>query len=416
MLATVTSADATEAKRIDALRRYRILDTPPDGNFDGITSLAATLLKVPIALTTLVDTDRIWFKSRHGLEVEEIGRDPGLCASAILDGAPYVVENAEFDPRSLSNPLVAGEFGLRFYAAVPLCTHDNHRLGTLCVLDTVPREITPEEIEILKTLAALVMDQMELRLASRRIAEKNARLAELNEEKDGFLAMAAHDLRNPLSTIMLMGHLLKEQKVGPLNEVQGEVIGSVCDSSEFMLTLVTDYLEFSAVGGEQIRLKKSPTCLSTLVESCVKSHQLQAAGKSIGLSLEASPLEGSFSVDPSRIQQALDNLIGNAIKFSPHGGTVSVRLGGDGMMALIEVHNGGSEIPREELELLFKPFSSISTRPTGGEKSTGLGLSIAKRLIDAHEGEIGVKSEPGSGTVFFFKLPRDHGPSLGKHH
>src|SRR6478672_11656696 len=114
--------DPIEIHRMEALRRYDILDTPPDGNFDNITALAARLLKVPIALTTLVDTDRVWFKSRHGLEVEQIDRVPGLCASAILDGIPYVVEDARFDPRTLANPLVAGEFGLRFYAAVPLTT------------------------------------------------------------------------------------------------------------------------------------------------------------------------------------------------------------------------------------------------------------------------------------------------------
>ena len=160
-------ADETETRRIEALRRYQILDTPPDGNFDGVTALVAKLLKVPIALTSLVDTDRIWFKSRHGLDVAQIDRDPGLCASAILDGVPYVVEDARFGPRSLANPLVAGEFGLRFYAAVPLCTHDNHRLGTLCVIDKEPREFGPDEVEILTALAGIVMDQMELRLASR---------------------------------------------------------------------------------------------------------------------------------------------------------------------------------------------------------------------------------------------------------
>lgn len=117
---------------------------------------------------SIVDRDRIWFKSRVGLEVDEIARDPGLCASAILHDSPWVVENAEVDPRALANPLVAGELGIRFYAGVPLHTHDGHNLGTLCVLDYVPREITAEEVMNLEDLAAMVMSELELRLATRR--------------------------------------------------------------------------------------------------------------------------------------------------------------------------------------------------------------------------------------------------------
>ena len=98
------------------LRRYAILDTPPDGSFDHVAAIAARLFDVPIAIVSLVDEDRIWFKAHHGLDIEQIDRSPGLCASAILQADPYVLTDASCDPRSLANPLVAGEFGLRFYA------------------------------------------------------------------------------------------------------------------------------------------------------------------------------------------------------------------------------------------------------------------------------------------------------------
>jgi GAF domain-containing protein len=237
--------DPHEAARIAALRRYEILDTPPDGNFNGITSLAAKLLKVPIALTTLVDTDRIWFASKHGLDIDQIGRDPGLCASAILNGEPYVVNDAAFDPRTLANPLVAGEFGLRFYAAVPLRTHDHFNLGTLCVIDKEPREITESELSILQILGELVMDQMELRLASRRVDEANRKLAEMNDEKQHFLTMASQELRNPLTAVMLFSKMLEEQKVGPLNPQQEEMVSEIFQSSEVMLKHVKNYLDRS---------------------------------------------------------------------------------------------------------------------------------------------------------------------------
>jgi two-component sensor histidine kinase len=157
-----------EAKRLAAVRRYDILDTPPDGAFDRITALAARRFGVPIAIVSIVDEDRIWFKSHHGLPIEQIDREPGLCASAILGNDPYLLADASVDPRSLANPLVAGEFGLRFYAGVPLTTSDGHNLGTLCVIDKKPRLIDDEQIEDLKDLASVVMDQIEMQLSARR--------------------------------------------------------------------------------------------------------------------------------------------------------------------------------------------------------------------------------------------------------
>jgi PAS domain S-box-containing protein len=160
-----------ELQRLDALRRYGILDTPPDGAFDHITELAAGFFQVPIAIVSLVDHDRIWFKSHYGLEAEQVERDDGLCASAILSPDLYYIRDAVKDSRTLANPLVAGAIGLRFYAAAPLRTHDGFNLGTLCVIDREPRNLAPGEAEILTRLSALVMDQMELRLAARKVAE-----------------------------------------------------------------------------------------------------------------------------------------------------------------------------------------------------------------------------------------------------
>ena len=169
-------------QRLAAVRRYDILDTPPDGASTGSPPLAAELFAVPISIVSLVDHDRIWFKSHHGLDVQQIEREPGLCASAIMHGEPWILTDARIDPRSLANPLVAGDFGLRFYVGVPLQTGDGFNLGTLCVIDLEPRAVTDQQIVLLKGLAGVVMDQMELRLAARRavadlsrvVAEKEA--------------------------------------------------------------------------------------------------------------------------------------------------------------------------------------------------------------------------------------------------
>lgn len=171
---------ANEPERLAALRRFDVLDTPPDGAFDRITRLASEILEMPISIVSLVDHDRIWFKSAHGLDgVEQIDRAPGLCASAILGEEVWMINDATVDPRTLANPLVAGEFGLRFYAGSPLRTQDGYNLGTLCVIDKRPRTLTEKQTRVLDDLAALVMDELELRLAARRQAR---RATELNDD------------------------------------------------------------------------------------------------------------------------------------------------------------------------------------------------------------------------------------------
>lgn len=159
-----------EVARLEAVHRYQILDTPQDGAFDRITALASRLFSVPIAIVSVVDQDRIWFKSHHGLDVEEVDREPGLCASAILQDEPWIIEDARVDSRTLANPLVAGELGLQFYAGIPLHTPDGYNLGTLCIMDFHPRSLRHEELTTLEDLAAIVMHDLEQRMQSRQPA------------------------------------------------------------------------------------------------------------------------------------------------------------------------------------------------------------------------------------------------------
>ncbi len=162
-------SDERERARLEAIERYAILDTPPDGAFDRITRLAAQIFDAPVAICSIIDHERIWFKSAHGLAgVAELPREPGLCSSAIDRNEPYVVEDALADPRSCGNSLVTGPFGLRFYVGIPLHTNDGHNLGTLCVVDRETRVADPEKVEMLASLAKIVIDELELRLAARR--------------------------------------------------------------------------------------------------------------------------------------------------------------------------------------------------------------------------------------------------------
>ncbi|HVU04455.1 MAG TPA: sensor domain-containing diguanylate cyclase [Polyangiaceae bacterium] len=172
-------AHPREAERLAALHRYEILDTDAEIPFDRITRIAARLFDVPVALVTLVDEHRQWFKSCIGVKFRETHRDDSFCAHAILAPGPLVVADAREDPRFSDNALVRGDPFIRFYAGSPLVSSDGHPLGTLCVIDQKPRTATAEELQVLSDLSALAADELELRLTVKSLQAAEARLAEL---------------------------------------------------------------------------------------------------------------------------------------------------------------------------------------------------------------------------------------------
>ena len=223
-----------EERRLEAVQRYDVLDTPPDGAFDRITRLAATLLDMPIAIVTIVDHDRIWFKARHGLDVEEIGRDPGLCASAILGDEPWIVEDAARDPRALANPLAAGQFGLQFYAGAPLRTQDGYNLGTLCVIDKEPRQLGQRETQILIDLAAVVMDELELRLGARRAEAAVSERAALLDERQ----RQAVELHDDVVQCLVLTKMALETEDAP--RVAGQIDHALESSKRILASMAQD--------------------------------------------------------------------------------------------------------------------------------------------------------------------------------
>ncbi|HEY9878766.1 MAG TPA: PAS domain-containing protein [Leptolyngbyaceae cyanobacterium] len=181
-IANTASLSANEAERLEALRRYNILDTPPELAFDRITSLAARLFDVPTALVSLVDESRAWFKSCYGFDQQEVSRDDTICSFALLYNGVFVVPNVQQDDRFSCSPFVQSEPGFRFYAGAPLLTSDGFNLGTLCLFDSKPRTtFTDEQKATLADLAAMVVDELELRLAARKIAQVDAALLEVSQ-------------------------------------------------------------------------------------------------------------------------------------------------------------------------------------------------------------------------------------------
>jgi GAF domain-containing protein len=170
---------AHEQARLDAVRRYNLVDQPVEDAYDRIAFVAGAIFDTPIATVSLVEQDRVWLAACQGLSgVREVGKEPGLCASVIAQDDVWVINNAAIDPRTLEHPLVRGELGLRFYAAAPIRTHDGYRLGTVNVIDNRPREVTQRQLTALEHLAAMVSDELELRLMVIRSAAAEQRMRE----------------------------------------------------------------------------------------------------------------------------------------------------------------------------------------------------------------------------------------------
>jgi sigma-B regulation protein RsbU (phosphoserine phosphatase) len=173
------NASPEEQARLEAVRRYRLVDQPVEDAYDRIAFVAGAIFDTPIATVSLVEQDRVWLAACQGLSgVREVGKEPGLCASVIAQDDVYVINNAAIDPRTLEHPLVRGELGLRFYAAAPIRSHDGYRLGTVNVIDNRPREASKRQLKALEHLASMVADELELRLMVIRSAAAEQRMRE----------------------------------------------------------------------------------------------------------------------------------------------------------------------------------------------------------------------------------------------
>jgi signal transduction histidine kinase len=399
---------ANETERLAALRALEILDTPPEREYDDVTLLASQICGTPIALISLIDEHRQWFKSRVGLEASETPRDMAFCAHAILPnpGQAMVVGDALEDIRFADNPLVTDDPRIRFYAGAPLMAPGNCMLGTLCVIDRKPRRLDAGQIAALEALARQVTTRLELHAAQKSLALRNRELEALHAENNQFIGMAAHDLRNPLQVIDGYGKLMLNGLIGPIGPEQGKALEAVTRNCAFMLKLVEELLSMSKINAGALELDRARTDAAALVRNNVGLNRLLAEPKGIRIECEAEEGLDPVLLDAFKIEQVLNNLVYNAVKFSPSGTTVRVSLHGDGDGIRIAVRDEGQGIPAGEQDRLFRPFGKISVKSTGGEPSTGLGLAIAKRIVDGHGGRIWVESTVGQGATFSFRLPR----------
>lgn len=240
----------------------------------------------------------------------------------------------------------------------------------------------------------------------RELAKKNAQLTELNQEKNRFLGIAAHDLRNPLHAILMLSQFLLDE--GPEGE-QKEFLEEIRSSTTFMARLVDDLLDVAKIESGQVALELAPCDINDLLKATIKRQNLLASRKQIEISFVGKPLPPA-QLDISKIEQVLNNLIGNAVKFSLPGGRVEVRLHQASERFEIAVQDWGTGIPPEIQNRLFTAFAKGHTG-TAGEKSTGLGLLIVKRIVEVHGGDIHLESTSEVGSTFTVSLPFEPTPT-----
>ncbi|HTH47413.1 MAG TPA: ATP-binding protein [Candidatus Limnocylindria bacterium] len=410
---TVAAVTDPERERLLALHRYRVLDTPPEANLDAIVLLAAQACGVPISQITLVDSDRQWFKASVGVTATQTPRDVSFCAHAIRGRALMVVPDAADDPRFAQNPLVLGEPRIRFYAGVPLVTPDNHALGTLCVIDRQPRELSPIQTMALEALARLVMSELELR---RSLAEQHEMRRELIEARDAalasvrikseFLASMSHEIRTPMNGVLGMLGLLMES---PLTAEQQHHARLAHESAESLLTVIDDILDFSKIEAGKLDFDEVEFPLGETLAAAIGLLRKTAQAKGLTLSLEVAPeVPATVRGDPGRLRQVLTNLVSNAIKFTATGG-VRVRVtrepATEGQVGVTcAVSDTGIGIEPEGLQRLFLPYVQADRSTTRRFGGTGLGLAICRRLVELMGGAITAESMPGLGSTFRFTV------------
>lgn len=264
-------------------------------------------------------------------------------------------------------------------------------------VDYVTKPFNPPE------LLARVRTHIELKLARER-------LRELNEEKNEFMGIVAHDLRNPLGAIKGYAEMIAEdagtfRSASPaeLNNVrQGleDCAGRIRNSAERMLEMVQNLLDANRIERGEIHLNLAPTELGHLVSSVIESQRPRAVAKQQSLHFQSDGSPITATADSNVMVQVLENLISNAVKYSPPGKTIVVRLKKEESNAICEVQDEGPGLSPEDRKKLFGKFARLSAKPTGGEHSTGLGLSIVKRMIEAMGGRVWCESEPGKGATF----------------
>jgi signal transduction histidine kinase len=266
-------------------------------------------------------------------------------------------------------------------------------------VDYLPKPFQPKEV------IARIRTHLHNQLLTEQQLSLVDQLSKANEAKNRFLGMAAHDLRNPLASVRGLAEFLREGTVGQLTPDQLDLVNTIHDASQQMLAMVNELLDLATIESGELKIQPATHNFADLIEKSVFLANIDAARKKTRLGF-TPPTEACYvSIDVAKMQQVVDNLLSNATKYSPPGSTITVELRRAASHAVLGVKDQGPGIPENERDKLFKDFGRLSVKPTGGEKSTGLGLAICRKIVDAHHGAIEAENLPGCGCEFRVTLP-----------
>ena len=396
---------SNDKERVKALKEYDILDSQEEESFDKLVRCVTELLDVPLAVVSLVDEDRQWFKANVGMSLTQTPREDAFCSHVVHQRKTMHIPDARVDDRFRDNPFV--KEGLISYLGAPLISHEGHVLGSLCALDTRrPRDYSPKEIQVLEALADCVIAQMESRRA-RKLAQQQFLEAERARLSTSiFFASISHELRTPLNAIVgysdLIAESLEEQKVD-LAEVTQDV-ESIRSAGAHLVELIGDVLDLSKLEAKKMRLSLEPVNLSEVFEEVLDSIRPLIFSSRNVAHLKAPDLW--VRADRMRLRQVIMNLMSNANKFTQDGTLTLGARGLEGGEVEFWVRDTGMGIGPQKLEKVFESFAQEDEHVASAFGGTGLGLAICKELCELMGGTIWAESALGKGATFLVRLPK----------
>ncbi|NLR93380.1 sensor histidine kinase [Flammeovirga agarivorans] len=391
-----------ELERLEELKSYSILDTLEEDDYDNLTAIASEICQTPISLVSLVDDKRQWFKSHHGIDADHTPKEVAFCAHAINKPKEVLIVNdSREDVRFHDNPLVVGETKVIFYAGVPLVSEKGLPMGTLCVIDHEPRELTSSQVETLRALGQQVMRLMELRKSKKVLTQTVLTLEEKNKELDKFAYVAAHDLKSPLNNILNISELLSEQYGATLDITGNKLIGHIIESSKKLRTLIVDILNYSK-NQHLIKDKKDFVTFKDIKNS-VQDYFFNDFSTAISFNTDVDEL----LINKTALDQVLINIISNAIKYNDKD-LIKVEIGISETDRYYQfyVRDNGSGIDEKDQKEIFELFKVISSQDRFGSSGNGIGLATVKKIVQALGGEICLESEKNVGTTFHFSIEK----------
>lgn len=386
-----------EQQRLKTLRALKILDTEPEERFDRITSLATQIFKVPISTITMVDENREWHKSVCGLDELQGDRAISFCGHAINQDH-LVINDAKKDERFKDNPMVIGPPYIRFYAGISLKASDGNKIGTLCLKDTKPRQLTSSEFNTLKSLAVWV--ELEINLHELKSAVKLKQQLDDVKEKHRIIEMLSHQLRTPVGSMKwAMEEVASEIKN---QESRNQIINKLESLTNIINTFLL-YVEISK--GYQVE-KTEKFDLVNEAKIALNKIQTQFSNRKINLTFKNPNTPHLVLGIKEKIDFVFCALLHNAISYTKENGQIEVSLFKRGQYAGIQIKDTGIGIPKDEQPKIFTQlFRSKSASLAGKNEGSGLNLYLSKIIIEAHKGNIGYESTENKGSTFFFQLP-----------